>query len=55
MRLIRSAQHLLVRAEGQTMAEVGVLLAVVALVVVLAATLLGTNLSTIFSNAAHNT
>ena len=37
---------------GQTMAEYGILIAVIAIVVVVAATTLGTNLSSLFSNTA---
>ncbi len=39
--------------EGQTMAEYGLLLALIALVVIVAATVLGVNLSTLFSNVAQ--
>ncbi len=35
---------------GQTMAEYGILIAVIAVIVVLAATLLGGNISTLFSS-----
>jgi pilus assembly protein Flp/PilA len=35
---------------GQTMAEYGILIAVIAVIVVLAATLLGGNVSTLFSS-----
>ena len=40
----------LTRQAGQTMAEYGILLAVISLIVVLAATLLGANVSTLFSS-----
>jgi pilus assembly protein Flp/PilA len=38
---------------GQTMAEYGLLIALIALVVIVAATVLGTNLSTLFSKVAQ--
>jgi pilus assembly protein Flp/PilA len=37
---------------GQTMAEYGILIAVIAVIVVIAAALLGTNLSNLFSHSA---
>jgi pilus assembly protein Flp/PilA len=40
------------RDEGQTMAEYGILIAVIAIIVVVAALVLGTNLSTLFSSTA---
>jgi Flp pilus assembly pilin Flp len=40
--------------EGQTMAEYGILLGVIALVVVAVAILLGSSISTLFSSIAHN-
>ena len=40
------------RDEGQTMAEYGILIAVIAIIVVVAAALLGTNLSTLFNSTA---
>jgi pilus assembly protein Flp/PilA len=40
------------REEGQTMAEYGILIAVIAIIVVVAAALLGTNLSTLFNSTA---
>ncbi len=43
------------RNEGQTMAEYGILLAVIALIVVLAATLLGANIAAIFDATARKT
>ena len=39
--------------EGQTMAEYGLSLALIALVVIVAATVLGLNISTLFSNVAQ--
>jgi Flp pilus assembly pilin Flp len=41
-------------AEGQAMAEYGVLLAVIAVVVVAAAIFLGTQISSIFSSVGHS-
>jgi Flp pilus assembly pilin Flp len=38
---------------GQTMAEYGILIAVIALIVVIAALVLGGSISTLFSSAAH--
>jgi pilus assembly protein Flp/PilA len=38
--------------EGQTMAEYGLLLALIAVVVIAAVTLLGGNISTVFNNIA---
>jgi pilus assembly protein Flp/PilA len=40
------------REEGQTMAEYGILIGVIALVVVAAAVLLGGNISSLFNSAA---
>jgi pilus assembly protein Flp/PilA len=40
------------REQGQTMAEYGILIAVIAIIVVLAATLLGSNLSGLFNTTA---
>lgn len=40
------------REEGQTLAEYGLLLAFIAVVVIVAATLLGANISTLFSEIA---
>ncbi len=40
------------RDEGQTMAEYGILIAVIAIIVVVAAVVLGTNLSGLFANTA---
>jgi pilus assembly protein Flp/PilA len=37
---------------GQTMAEYGILIAVIAIIVVVAAVVLGTNLSSLFSSTA---
>ena len=41
----------LASARGQTMAEYGILIAVIAIIVVLAATSLGSNVSRLFSNS----
>jgi len=40
------------REEGQTMAEYGILVAVIALIVILAATTLGSSISSVFSSVA---
>jgi Flp pilus assembly pilin Flp len=40
------------REEGQTMAEYGILIAVIALIVVVAAVVLGSSISTLFGNTA---
>jgi pilus assembly protein Flp/PilA len=40
------------REEGQTMAEYGILIAVIAIVVVLAAVFLGSSISSLFSNTS---
>jgi pilus assembly protein Flp/PilA len=40
--------------EGQTMAEYGILLVVIAVVVILAATLLGNSISSVFSSVAKS-
>jgi len=40
------------REEGQTMAEYGILIAVIAVVVIVAATLLGTKISSVFNSVA---
>ena len=42
------------REDGQTMAEYGILIAVIAIVVVVAAALLGTNLTGLFNNTANH-
>jgi len=52
-RLVNVVGSVVVRAQGQTMAEYGVILAVVALIVVIAAALLGVNLAPLFDSAAH--
>jgi pilus assembly protein Flp/PilA len=39
-------------SEGQTMAEYGILIAVIAIVVVVAATLLGSSISSLFNGTA---
>ena len=49
--LIRIQLH---REEGQTMAEYGLLIALVAIVVIAAVTLLGTNLTKAFSSIASS-
>lgn len=43
----------LARERGQTMAEYGILIAVIALIVVVAAVVLGSSISTIFANGAR--
>jgi pilus assembly protein Flp/PilA len=40
------------REDGQTMAEYGILIAVIALIVIVAAVLLGSSISGLFSNTA---
>jgi pilus assembly protein Flp/PilA len=40
------------RAEGQTMAEYGILIAVIAIIVVVAAALLGSSISSLFNSTA---
>jgi pilus assembly protein Flp/PilA len=40
--------------DGQTMAEYGILIGVIAVVVVVAAVLLGTNISSLFSSASSH-
>jgi pilus assembly protein Flp/PilA len=42
------------REDGQTMAEYGILIAVIALIVVVAAVVLGGSISTLFSNTAKS-
>ncbi|HEY2771045.1 MAG TPA: Flp family type IVb pilin [Solirubrobacteraceae bacterium] len=42
------------REEGQSMAEYGILLAVIAVVVLTAAALLGTQISSVFNNIANS-
>jgi pilus assembly protein Flp/PilA len=42
------------REEGQTMAEYGILLGVIALVVVAVAVLLGSSISTLFSSVSNH-
>jgi pilus assembly protein Flp/PilA len=44
--------RLLSAERGQTMAEYGILIAVIAVIVVVAATTLGTNITNIFHNAS---
>lgn len=45
--------RLLGREDGQTLAEYGILVAVIAIVVIVAAVLLGGSVSTLFSSSAH--
>ena len=45
--------HGLDRTDGQTMAEYGILVAAIAVVVIVAATVFGGNLSGLFSSSAH--
>ena len=52
MRLLFLALNRLSGERGQTMAEYGILIAVIALVVVIAAVTLGNSLSTLFHNTA---
>ena len=42
------------REEGQTMAEYGILIAVIAIVVVLAAVFLGSSISSLFNNTGSH-
>jgi Flp pilus assembly pilin Flp len=49
LRLIALAR----RRDGQTMAEYGILVALIAIVVVAAAVLLGGSVSTLYSSSAH--
>jgi Flp pilus assembly pilin Flp len=42
------------REDGQTMAEYGILIAVIAIVVVLAAVFLGSSISSLFSNTSSH-
>lgn len=51
----RSARGLFIRLasqDGQTMAEYGILIAVIALIVIVAAVVLGSSISTLFHNTA---
>ena len=50
--LVRAAGYPAAREEGQTMAEYGLLLAVIALVVVIAATTLGGDISDLFGDVS---
>lgn len=49
--LLRGAARGIGSQRGQTMAEYGVLIAVIAVIVVLAATLLGSNIKGLFSSS----
>jgi Flp pilus assembly pilin Flp len=52
--MCRSLATQLRREDGQTLAEYGILAAVIAVIVIVAAILFGTNMSTLFaSNAQH--
>ncbi len=52
--LVRRAVSRIGNERGQTMAEYGILIAVIAVIVVLAATLLGSNIKGLFSSTgAH--
>ena len=44
--------HLVTREQGATAVEYGLMVALIAIVIIVAVALLGTNLSTLFSNAA---
>jgi pilus assembly protein Flp/PilA len=48
--LLQYLHEKLTREAGQTMAEYGILIAVIAVIVVLAATLLGGNISSLFNS-----
>ena len=48
--LVRAAGYQAAREEGQTMAEYGLLLALIALVVIAGATLLGTEIDQLFNS-----
>jgi pilus assembly protein Flp/PilA len=52
--LFRDLQERLQYEAGQTMAEYGILIAVIALIVVLAATLLGGQISSLFASTGSN-
>ena len=54
MRLLLLALNRLSCERGQTMAEYGILIAVIALIVVVAAVTLGSSLSTLFHNTASH-
>jgi pilus assembly protein Flp/PilA len=52
--LVRNVHDRLKYEAGQTMAEYGILIAVIALIVVLAATLLGSQISSLFGSTGSN-
>jgi pilus assembly protein Flp/PilA len=52
--LLRDLHERLQYEAGQTMAEYGILIAVIALIVVLAATLLGGQISSLFGSTGSN-
>ena len=54
MRFLLLALNRLSCERGQTMAEYGILIAVIALIVVVAAVTLGSSLSTLFHNTASH-
>ena len=51
-KFIAAARRLVVREEGATMVEYGLMVALIAVVCVVAVTLVGTNLSTLFTTIA---
>jgi pilus assembly protein Flp/PilA len=54
MRLLLLVLNRLSSERGQTMAEYGILIAVIALIVVVAAVTLGSSMSTLFHNTASH-
>ena len=52
LRAIQTLVNLVTADGGQTMAEYGILVAVIAVVVIVAATLLGTSISSVFNSVA---
>lgn len=52
--VVHDLHHRLRGESGQTMAEYGILIAVIALIVVLAATLLGGQISSLFNSTGNN-
>ena len=50
--IARARKFLTKNEEGASMAEYGLLVALIAIVVIVAVTLLGTNLATVFNNIA---
>jgi pilus assembly protein Flp/PilA len=52
--LLRDLQERVQYEAGQTMAEYGILIAVIAVIVVLAATLLGGQISSLFNSTGSN-